>query len=257
MSRKRGKKRDKKIKTIIGIDETNAGFHVNHPESSVVVTGYLSNILRANYGSSQNEHKGKLMKEGMDINKARIKCKDYTSKYPHFLYTLIPKYLNQRNPIAILKGNAAALLVFEFFLRYNLKPQETCVILDETDGEGNSEAVNYVLDLWLQKAGMDIPCRYKDNLKVPEGIALPYPYVRSPEKKPYRSKRKADDRVVAVRKADRIGYFISSIHYYGENKKWPYRDKKVCLNNLEDKCVEVIEKIRDSYFRQSSSQKYF
>jgi hypothetical protein len=248
MSRKRGKKRNKKIKTIIGIDETNAGFHLSpanpHTLSSVIVTGYLTQgITHANYGSCKYEHKGKLLKRGGDFPRALERGRDYIRRHPDFLYTTIDKKPKRRYETAIMKGNASALLVFEFFLRYNLKPAETCIVLDEADGERNSEPINYILSLWLKQAGLQIPCRYKFDRKIPEYVQLPYPYIYDSSKKPYRSKTKADDRVVAVRKADVVGYYIGAIHYLGDRKKWPYRERRVPLHLLEEKCLEVSEKL--------------
>jgi hypothetical protein len=262
MSGKRGRKRDKKIKTIIGIDETNAGFHVdpNNPDahSSVIVTGYITQgITRANYGSCKYEHKGKLLIKNGDFQRALERGRDYIQRHPDFLYTLIERKPKRRYETAILKGNAAALLVFEFFLRYNLNPQETCIILDEADGEGNSEAINSVLSLWLEKAGLKIPCRYKPDRRVPESILLPYPYIYDSNKKPYRSKVKGDDRVVAIRKADRVGYYIGAIHFLGKGKKWPYRRRKVSLHFLEEKCIDVSEKLERGHAHYTLEQKYF
>jgi hypothetical protein len=265
MSKKRGKKhkkkRDKKIKTIIGIDEINNGYHAKSNTGSkypyLIMAAYITHgITRANYGSCKYEHKGKLIKEDGDLGRALERGKDYIKRHPDFLYTIIPENSTKKTPTAILKGNAAALLVFEFFLRQNLKPEETVVIVDETDGIGNSEAMNYILDLWLDKAGLNLPCRYKSDIKVPDSVKLPYPYIYSLDKKPYRSKRRADDKVVAVRKADRISYYLAAIHYLGHKNKWPHRKKKISLNHLEERCLEVKEKFSEKE-RNLELQKYF
>jgi hypothetical protein len=55
-------------------------------------------------------------------------------------------------------------------------------------------------------------------------------------------KPKADKKVVAVKKADSVAYYIAAIRFLGQNKQWPYRNKKVAFNHLEQLTLDVLDR---------------
>ena len=43
----------------------------------------------------------------------------------------------------------------------------------------------------------------------------------------------ADRKISAVKIADRIGYYLAAIKFLGNKSHWPYRHRKVSMNQLE------------------------
>ncbi|MAH07200.1 hypothetical protein CMI38_03050 [Candidatus Pacearchaeota archaeon] len=210
---------------IIGIDETNNGTSIisknpNHP-SSIIVTGYLmKDPFKANYGSSRYEGKGWAFGPKSNLKNTQNRAREYLSKYPDFYYTFISRKLQQTEPMAILKARAISIITLKFLLNYNLNPNSVKVVTDELDGSTNSKQAGFLINLYLKQADLNLPSR---------------------------SKRGADKTVVAVRKADTIGYCITGLHLNGNNHNWPHRSRKLHLNDLERLTIEILEKDYEDY----------
>jgi hypothetical protein len=210
---------------ILGFDETNNGFGLrcfnkNH-ESNLIITAYLSDeVSMKDYERPDYESKGRIFTGERNISSALRRGRVYLEEHQDFLYTSVPRDAQLTTPIAILKAEAVALLTLNFFLQYELDEKNVKIIMDEMDGKNQSIQINQVLDLWLKKAGLSIP---------------------------HRSMRSAASRIHAVRKADMVGYYLTAIHFLGENRKWPYRSHRIGFNELEKSVVEFLERRDNDY----------
>ncbi|MBT4165870.1 hypothetical protein HOE04_02420 [archaeon] len=223
------KKRKKQIPEpkswVFGFDETNNGFHIKpknpYFKTSLVVTGYATEDLgRANYGSEPYERKGHNYTK-RNLPKTLEKCREYLSKHPTFLYTTISKENAKIYPLSRLKADAIALLTLSLFLKYpTIDPQRTKIIMDEMGGRKSSEEVDQGLEQWLKKTELQIP---------------------------HKIKREADEKTIAVRKADRIGHYITAIHHFGTNNKWPYRNKRISFDSLGETIIRFLERDEIDY----------
>jgi len=206
-------------KIILGFDETNNGFeldspdYTSHEDSVLIVTGYLGiDPKRANYGNGKYEGKRKIFNKKRDLTRALKRGKYYLEHNPNFLYTIIPRKESRRIHRATLRAQAIALLTFKFFLLYNLTPKNTKIIIDEIDGRKSSRRVNEELEYYLSKAFLKLP---------------------------HTTKKQADKKVVAVKKADRAGYYIAAMKFLGEKEKWPYHRHRIPLSDLEKLSAQV------------------
>lgn len=215
----------KKISTervfIMGFDETNNGyglkcFNSNH-SSDLIITGYFStDISMRGYHVEEFETKGRIFNGRRNIEKALRKGRKYLSGNPYFLYTSISKEIQKTTPELILRAQAIALLSINFFLRYNPDPSKTKIVVDDVNGREFSSPVKYKLDTLLDYAGLsNVPTRFMNS-----GASNCY----------------------AIRKADMVGYYLTAIHFLGENHKWPYRNKKIPFGNLEKSIEEFVER---------------
>jgi len=210
----------KKGRFVLGFDETNNGFNLDSPDykphanSILVITGYLvPDIGRANYGCCKYEHKKKIFNSRRDLDRALFRGKYYIGSHPDFFYTTIPR--QSPFPMTLMRANAVALLTFQFAKAYNLDPNKTTLVLDEMNGKENSKFINHALQFWLEQA------RFTAE---------------------HYSKEKADEKTIAVKIADRIGYYVSAIKFLGTNQKWPFRSRKVSINNLEQLAIDLAER---------------
>ncbi len=230
------KKRKKKLKFqrpfVLGFDETNNGFklksHNPHHKTSLIVTGYLSKNTRKgrDYEGSKFENKCSIFNGEKDITKTLERGRSFLQDNPNFLYTSIPQAHQKTTPMAMLKANAIALLTLNFFLKYDLNPHSIQIISDQMDGKENSKKVGDVLSMWLDKTNLDIPYRFMQG---------------------------AEYNVIATRKADRAGYYLTAIHLLGNNPKWPYRTHKVDFNSLESTVVEFLDSQEKQYTEPQKS----
>jgi hypothetical protein len=210
----------KKRPVVLGIDETNNGFGLNcyNPnfKSSQLVTLYIGDNSERplDYEGSRFESKGGTFNDRRDVERAIARGRHYLHENPSFFYTTIPKEAVQTTPIEILKANAIALLTFKYVLRYNPQISNVQLIIDQMDGKESSKTIGKIVEIWLKKTGLDIPYRFIQH---------------------------AEGNFIPVRKADRVGYWLTAIHFLGENPKWPYRHRRVNLNALEKLALEVIE----------------
>lgn len=224
MGRKRGGSSISKFslagKTVLGFDETNNGFHLKcfnpYHKSPMIVTGYLSSEgFSKNYAGSMYERKEKTFNGERDIQRAIKRARGFLFENPDFFYTSISSDLKKFYPIPFLQANAIALLTFKFILSYDLDLNNTVIMMDEISGRETSQLVNDNLEEWFKKAGLTIPHAWR---------------------------RYGEDSVLAIRKADRVGYHIAALHLLGNNPKWPYRNHKVPFNNLEFLLERVLNK---------------
>ena len=206
---------------ILGFDEVNNGFNLPnlnpHHRPSIIGVGYMMpDTGRACYGSQPFEKKGSIFSQGKNgLDRALRRGRTYLSEHPDFLYTTIPKIMVEKSPLCLIKGNAIAALTFAFFLKYNLNPSKTQVIFDGVDREVHSNHLESVLEMWFKKADLNVPHLYKPH---------------------------ADDRVCAVRKADRIAYYLAGISFLGNKHKWPYRHRKIDMKRLDELAIRVAER---------------
>jgi len=210
---------------VLGFDESNNGYGLKvfnpHHKPAMVLTGYLAeDTSMKSYHSPPNEIKGKIFTGQRNIEEALKRGRSYIRDHPDFLYTAIPKELQRTVPIAILKAEAIATLTINFFLHYHLDPSKTKIVMDEMDGELPSKQLNQVLDIWLEKAGLDIP---------------------------HKSLRSSPSQVLAVRKADMISYYLAAIHLLGDNPHWPYKHHRVGIRSLEKSLIELLEERETDY----------
>jgi len=218
---KRKKLRHIRDGIILGFDEVNNGFNLPnlnpHHRPSILVVGYMmKDPGRSCYGSQAFEKKGSIFSKGKKgLANALRRGKAYLSENPDFLYTAIPKIMVEKSPLCLIKGNAIAALTFAFFLKYNLNPSKTQVVFDGVDREVHSDHLDSVLEMWFEKADLEVPHFYKPH---------------------------ADDSVCAVRKADRIAYYLAGISFLGDRHKWPYRHRKIDLKRLDELAIRVAER---------------
>lgn len=212
-------------KIILGFDETNNGFDLFHTNpyyssSQLIVCFVMEDPKRANYGALRGESKRncRYFKKRPIVPKSVTdeilkKGREYIGAHQDFLYTTIPKELKKERPIHMLKGDAIALLAIKAIETYNLDSRKTQIVIDQIDGPGPipSERAGYVLDMWLEKAGLEIPISFKQH---------------------------GDSKVIAIRRADIIGYYLAAIHLFGTRKKWPYVSHKVSFNQLEQIAID-------------------
>ncbi len=222
-----------RVDTVIGIDETNNGLDLPytnpHHKPCLIIAGYImQDPKRANYGTARYESKGKCRffsrKRATNVFEVLEKAREYTQRYPDFLYLPISKgAIECESLIHIIRGKALATLVLEFFLKYKIDTKRTKVIFDDVSGEIPSERTKSVLEAYLDLAEVNI----------------------SPDNITYRVN--GDSKVVAIRKADMIGYYITAIRHLGNMQKWPYRRKKLSLDRLASSMIEILERKEPDY----------
>ncbi len=215
-------------KFVLGFDETNNGYSLKsfnpHYEPCLIMTGYLAqDVEMKNYCHCENEVKGRLFNGNKNIEEALIRGRAYIRDNPYFLYTLIPQRLQKSTPISILKAEAVALLAINFFIHYDLQQSNTRILMDEMDGKEHSKQVSQVLELWLKKAKINISQRHMKS---------------------------AANHVLAVRKADMVGYYLAAIHLLGDHPNYPYKNHKVGFKSLERSLVEFLEQEDEEEYYQ-------
>jgi len=211
------KRRGKKKEIILGFDETNNGFHLKSDFSDrdvpLILTGYMAEDLkRANYGSVKYES-SKGIVNGKKKNQIGIRSQYYLPLHPEFLYTTISKDMLKFQELAMLKAKAIAAITFSFFLHNELNPSSTKVMIDNMDYHSN-DVMHHLDSLFLNA-----------NLKIP-----------------HKCKKKADKKVVAVRKAHAVGRFLSSLYLNGQTQRLPYIKNRVWMGSLEELSVEIKRK---------------
>ncbi len=204
-------------KIVLGFDETNNGAHLKcfnkHHDSLMIVTGYLEEDLpMKGYQRHPSEAKGKIFNGNRNLQRALERGKSFLEDNPHFLYTPIPPQIKETIPLILTYAESVACICINFFLKYNLNPLETRVVMDEVSGEIPSRLMNEVLESWLEKAELPLP---------------------------HRSMRSAASNVRAVKKADMVGYYLTAIHLQGNNHKWPYQMHKVSFGSIRKSIVDL------------------
>lgn len=212
---------------VIGIDEHNNGFNIkyknpHHCPCTIVAAYFMPDPCHANYGTSMFESKTRaaLFNGESTIHQALARGGEYLRKNPDFLYTSISQSEKNSTPLCILKANASALLILGLFLRYGFNPSRTHVVMDQVDRTEHCGFVNDVLDYWLQRA--DLPILH-------------------------RTKIFADENTVAVKKADMVAYYLGAIHALGKNPKWPFRNRRISLDRLEELVIRVRDRDEKEY----------
>lgn len=205
---------------VLAFDETNNGFHLKcnnpHHNNSMIVTGYLGDLelLNSQYSGLLYEHKGRLFNGKSDIRDALRRAGVYLTLNPNFLYTSIPKESFAYTPDVILRARAIAVLALEFMLRYKLDANKVQIISDQIDGKEQSKRIKEVIDLYMQKAGLEIPTTFVQG---------------------------AEHIYSTTRKADRVSYYLAAIHLLGNNPKWPHRSRRVSIDDLETLTLRLLE----------------
>ncbi len=199
-------------KFIIGIDETNNGMSIEssnpYYQNSTIVTGYMmEDPNRANYGSARYEGKGWAFGDGGNLERNLERGNEYLDEHSDFFYTLITKQATTKNPLPILKAEAITKITLQFLLKYPfLNTKNTYLIADEMDGPTISTDIHNNLRRNLHQSGLkDIPHTFKRN---------------------------ADKNVVAVRRADTIGYCLAGIHLFNKTKNWPRKSRMIPTESL-------------------------
>ena len=215
---------------IIGIDETNNGAGIKsknpHQESSTIIIGYLmKDPFRANYGKCKYERKGWAFGRNSSIENTLRRAREYLSINKDFFYTSISRESQRVHPMSVLKAEAISAITMSFIMKYHLKAESLKIVTDQLDGPSNSEEAHIVLDYYLKNADLDIP---------------------------HKSRLDADRKVVAVKRADVIGYCINGIHLNGTNHNWPFRSRKVSLKDLERLTIQVQEIDYEEYTKEYS-----
>ena len=214
------KNANKQPSVIIGFDETNNGFHLDNPnkryhfhkDSVMVITGYMSPNITIAQDQQPKASKRKFFNRERDIALALKLGKKYIELNPDYFYTTIKYSDTKRIGYPLIRANAIALLSFKFFQHYELNPLTTQLAIDEIDGEKVSSSAEYFLQGWL------------------ENTNLPVDFEIMP---------KADKKILAVKKADRIGYYLAAIKFLGQGDHWPYRHRKVSMNQLENLAMQT------------------
>lgn len=223
----RRKIRKEKREYVIGVDETNNGLKLKfsnpHYQDAVIVTGYLMrDPRRANYGCCKHEGKGWAFGPTRRHQKSLEKGNEYLNSYPNFFYTLINrKMLNTGTPLGVLKAEAITRITLKFLLMNpELNNKNIHVVTDEMDGKDHSRLIHNTLDMYFNRAGLrDVPHKYRSN---------------------------GDNKVIAIRKADTIGYCLAGIHLFSGSKRWPRATRKIPSNKLD----ELVE----AYYRETDGE---
>jgi hypothetical protein len=215
---------------VIGIDETNNGFDLAffnpHYKPAIIMTGYLAeDRSMKGYHHCQNEVKQKLFNGERNIHLAISRARQYLRDHPDFLYTSISKDFQKSSPLEVLKAEAASVLAINFFLRYDLDVSKTSIVMDQMD-KLPSKSINTILDLWLRKAHLVIPHN---------NSTVPYDSI------PHFHRKSGASHVLAVRKADMVGYYLAALRLLGDHPNWPYKHNRVGLKTLEHSVVKLLE----------------
>lgn len=216
---------------VIGIDESNNGtslknFNNNHG-SDLVFAGYLAidkPIKNSTYNRPENEVKGKLFNGNRNLEEAKKRARSYLNGHIDFLYTTIPEDVYKSTPnYDKYKFNATsvALIVINFFLRYDLKVDNTRVILDCMGGKEPNRHIIGLANSYLEIAGLR-----KRRGGSSTGLEI-------------RAMKSSPSHVLAVRKADHISYYIAALHLLGDSTKPPYRNHRLNLKSLDKNVIEL------------------
>jgi hypothetical protein len=199
-------------KFIIGIDETNNGMSLEssnpHYQNATIVTGYMmEDPNRANYGSARHEGKGWAFGNQGNLERNLERGNEYLDGHPDFFYTLITEQATTNNLLSILKAEAITRITLQFLLKYPfLNTQNTYLIADEMDGP---------------KISKDIHKNLRSNLYQSGLRGLPHTF-----------KRNADRNVIAVRRADTVGYCLAGMHLFNKTKNWPRKSRMIPTESL-------------------------
>jgi len=215
---------DKK-RLVLGFDETNNGFSIPHAPF-LIVTGALGYDGRWQgtppYGSKCNR---KFFSKNPPNKEEILHCaREYLKRNKDFLYAVIPKnkkglskYERDAFRINYEKALAISLISLEFFSRYSLH-HSTPIYIHQIDGLKESLSIENCIRNMLSYAGVSKP-----NVKV------------------LKTGRKKDTKGV-IKQADITGYYIASIKLLLKSEKWPFRDRRVYPQSLDDLMIyRVLE----------------
>ena len=203
---------------ILGFDETNNGFNLDHPKykhhpnSIMVVTGYMTPSNSTFHTPERPGSRKKVFNSKRDVSRALELGREYIEASPDYFYTTICYSDSKKIKLPLLRANAIALLTFKFFQHYQLDPITTKLAIDQINGKDFSNSVGYFLQGWLENARLPI----KFNIE-----------------------ERSDKKIPAVKKADRIGYYLAAIKFLGDKNHWPYRKRKVSMNQLENLATQI------------------
>jgi hypothetical protein len=203
-------------KDVIGIDEFNNGFslHENGEEKfPMVFCGYLiKDYQHSCCGNEMYEKKGKIFsKNGCSIERVLERSRYYLSRNPSFFYGVITKN-ELKGKAPKIRAEIMAAITLKFFLNYELEQTKTAIVLDKINELGYcGEVVHFYLD-FLGSAGLSIPVKVQEH---------------------------GDKYNYAVKKADRVAYYLSALKYTGKRNKWPLPHKKTSIKELSELTILV------------------
>jgi len=197
-------------KDVIGFDETHNGFHLNHEHNvdlPLIISGYL--VRNCNGSCSQEGCKKYTRKRGAMNPKGKLSLKDmveratyFLSHNPNFFYMRIPSKEHLDNPIKT-RALAMATISLKFFEAYNLNESRTFICIDKPNNQDFSDDLCWWFGEYL-KLG---------NLLVSEYSQKVY------------AQEKADERNLACKLADRVGYYTLALKFRTPQTNWPCRNK--------------------------------
>lgn len=175
----------------------------------LIVTGYLTqNYSHAQYGTDcfGSKRGRKFFVTNPDLSKIFRCSRSYFLEHPNFFYTIIPQRDLTRLDYSTPRANAIATLTLKFLDAYSLKPENTTVLIHNIDSQENSERIHKKIESWFEVFNLPIISYIKDS--------------------------KAQKRNSALAAADMVGYYLGALKFFGNQKQWPFRSRKVDLEEM-------------------------
>ena len=97
-----------------------------------------------------------------------------------------------------------ASLIFELFKRESLSTKDTAVIAHRIDDSSSTKFIHENLEKLLEDNGVKVPIFFRGN----------------------------EQRIRAIRKADRVAYYLAGLRFLRNSGKWPYRRKKISYDSI-------------------------
>lgn len=217
-------------KDVIGIDEINNGYHLNHHYGSLnpehrnlplITVGYL---IRE-YEGSQQANEQYEAKGGVFVEKGGRKLEDiqkralgYIHRHQDFFYSRIKsKEASSISPMG-RRAESVASIVLRFFNDYNLSENDTFICLDNLGFNDATESLRCYLKELFNASDL-----FRESFNT-------HVYFQ----------KHADKFNRACKFADRTAYHLMALKFRTPKTKWPFRDRITDPSSFPDYMINRL-----------------
>jgi len=198
-------------KDVIGIDEFHNGFHFNHShhvDFPFLVGAYLCRSYDPAQPSYRFGRKSRVFSE----SDTRMSDEELAQRFvtsvtynPHFLYLALSRKDFRLDMEYTVRARANAALILTLIRKYKLNPNNVLVVTDKADNKEKSSKIIERTRIFLEDKGANVQIHYQEH---------------------------ADTYNAAVKKIDRILYYLAGIKLRFPEAPWPLRHKKISLSGF-------------------------
>lgn len=190
-------------KTVIGIDESNNGFQ-RKGLPMIIAAHVILDYQRAIPNNEAFERKV-LAYSATEHGKFVERARQFLARNSLFCYTTLTPYQVE---IFGLFGRAKAMasLVARAMELYDLQDHDLAVVCHRIDQSHTTRIVSEYLAKFLEEAEIKTTLEFRGD----------------------------EQRNRAIRKADRVAYYLGGLKFATSSKHWPYREKKTTMDFVSD-----------------------